>query len=85
MRVLSRNRCLTFNPETRPLRQHRPADGIFCPSHAWDFRCDEAAKVATSAVKVAQRTNATVAKLGDSSDGGPDWRPVVLARSGRFS
>jgi hypothetical protein len=47
MRVLSRNRCLTFNPETRPLRQHRPADGIFCPSHAWDFRCDEAAKVAT--------------------------------------
>jgi hypothetical protein len=41
------NRCLAFNPETGAWCQKRPSDGVFCPSHALEFRCDEAAKAAT--------------------------------------
>ena len=41
------NRCLAFEPETGEWCQQRPSDGVFCPSHALEFRCDEAAKAAT--------------------------------------
>jgi hypothetical protein len=47
MHARSWNRCLAFTPETGAWCQHRPSDGVFCPSHAWEFRCDEAAKAAT--------------------------------------
>ncbi len=47
MHTRSWNRCLAFDPETGAWCRHRPSDGVFCPSHAWEFRCDEAAKAAT--------------------------------------
>ena len=47
MHARSWTRCLAFNPETGAWCQHRPSDGVFCPSHAWEFRCDEAAMAAT--------------------------------------
>jgi hypothetical protein len=47
MHARSWNRCLAFNPYTGEWCQRRSSDGVFCPSHAWDFRCNEAAKAAT--------------------------------------
>jgi hypothetical protein len=47
MHPRSWNRCLAFNPETGAWCQRRPSDGVLCASHAWEFRCDEAAKAAT--------------------------------------
>ena len=40
-------RCLAQDAETGAWCQRRPSQGVFCPSHAWDFQCDEAAKAAT--------------------------------------
>jgi hypothetical protein len=51
MRVRSWNRCLAFNSDTGAWCQHRPSDGVFCPSHAREFRSDEAAKAATRLVR----------------------------------
>lgn len=40
-------RCLARDAETGAWCQRRPSHGVFCPPHAWDFQCDEAAKAAT--------------------------------------
>jgi len=45
------NRCLAFDPESGAWCRRRPSDGVFCPPHAWEFRCDEAAKAATRLVR----------------------------------
>jgi hypothetical protein len=47
MHARSWNRCLAFCPSTGEWCQRQPSDGVFCPSHAREFRCDEAAKAAT--------------------------------------
>ena len=47
MHARSWHRCLAFNPETGAWCPRRPTDGVFCPAHALEFRCDEAAKAAT--------------------------------------
>src|ERR1700678_1388450 len=50
MQARSWHRCLAFDPETGEWCCHRPSDGVFCPSHAREFRCHEAAKAATRLV-----------------------------------
>jgi hypothetical protein len=47
MHAHSWNRCLAFHPETGEWCHRRSSDGVFCPVHAREFRCDEAAKAAT--------------------------------------
>jgi hypothetical protein len=47
MHARSWNRCLGQDAEAGACCRHRPTDGIFCPSHALEFRLDEAAKAAT--------------------------------------
>jgi len=47
MHSRSWNRCLAQDAETGAWCQHRPSHSVFCPSHAWDFQCDEAAQAAT--------------------------------------
>jgi hypothetical protein len=51
MQARSWNRCLAFSPETGEWCPHRPSDGVFCPSHAREFRCNEAAQAATRLVR----------------------------------
>jgi hypothetical protein len=40
-------RCLARDTESNGWCRRRPSDGVFCVHHAWEFRCDEAAKAAT--------------------------------------
>jgi hypothetical protein len=40
-------RCLARDTGSNGWCQRRPSDGVFCKQHAWEFRCDEAAKAAT--------------------------------------
>jgi hypothetical protein len=39
--------CLARDAESGIWCKHRPSDGVFCASHGQEFRCEEAAKVAT--------------------------------------
>jgi hypothetical protein len=51
MHARSWKHCLAFSPETGEWCRQRPSDGVFCPSHAREFRCHEAAKAATRLVR----------------------------------
>jgi hypothetical protein len=50
MHARSWNRCLAYHPDTGVWCGLGRSDGVFCPTHAREFRSDEAAKAATRLV-----------------------------------
>jgi len=68
------NRCLAQNAETGAWCQHRPSYGVLCPSHAWEFQCDQAAKAATRLAR------ARIVLRDPSATPFQRWRATLQAR-----
>jgi hypothetical protein len=76
MHSLIWTRCLAQD-ETGAWCQHRPSHGVFCPSHAWEFQCDEAAKAATRLAR------ARLVLRDPSATPFQQWRAALQARRAR--